>query len=90
MDLAIIATSALIQSAGLELRFSPFFFFTGNPDRYLSADFVLMLPCIYDVLCHLPWGSLDYISFRLTMYETTLQCDRGSRPSGKHTFIMVL
>lgn len=39
--------------------------FTGNPDRYLSADFVLMLPCIYDVLCHLPRGSLDYISFSL-------------------------
>lgn len=39
--------------------------FTGNPDHYLSADFVLMLPSIYDVLCHLPVGSLGYISMSL-------------------------
>lgn len=39
--------------------------FTGNPDRYLSADFVLMLPSIYDVLRHLPWRSQDYTPFSL-------------------------
>lgn len=43
-----LATSALIQSAGLKLGFSPFF--AGNRDHYLSADFVLRLSAIYDGL----------------------------------------
>lgn len=36
-----LATSALIQSAGLKAEVQPLF--AGNRDHYLSADFVLRL-----------------------------------------------